>query len=207
MLRFAIESNKFLSQKINAFYHTDYVGYKKKGNPDYINTLKNTYNSLSAQRLNIAVQELSSVLMEDLGQIIQIGKINSLLVCVVPRAKAESTYCQNQLLFKSTVKNVVDQLFGLVDGTNCIIRHTNTKTTHLPPSTPNYNNDGAAPFPGITANTCNILNNVMDRDILLVDDIYTRFVNIDEDAIQALLNMGAQSVIFYAVGRTVYNKF
>jgi len=42
---------------------------------------------------------------------------------------------------------------------------------------------------------------------LLIDDLYTRTVNIDEDAIQALLDKGAHSVAFYAVGRTVYNQF
>lgn len=41
-----------------------------------------------------------------------------------------------------------------------------------------------------------------DKDILLIDDIYTKTINIDEDAIQALIESGAKSVTFYAVGRT-----
>ena len=43
----------------------------------------------------------------------------------------------------------------------------------------------------------------MGKDILLIDDIYTKTVNIDEDAIQALLDNGARSVFFYAIGKTV----
>jgi len=34
----------------------------------------------------------------------------------------------------------------------------------------------------------------------LVDDLYTKGVNIDEDAIQALLDKGAKNVVFYSVG-------
>lgn len=56
-------------------------------------------------------------------------------------------------------------------------------------------------FPGITKATCHISPHVKDQDVLLIDDIYTPGVNIDEDAIQALLDAGAKSVTFYAIGR------
>ena len=203
MYEFTILANGYLQQDIRAFYHTGYVGYRNQGNPDYINTLKNTYGSFSKATLNRAVQELENVLLEDLPQIIQKLRLNTLTVCVVPRAKAN--YQANQLLFKSTVRNVVNRLNGFRNGTDYISRHTNTKTTHLPSTTPNYNNDGPAPYPEITNETCKISDNVRARDILLIDDLYTRTVNIDEDAIQAMLNNGANSVTFYAVGRTVYN--
>tara|TARA_Y100000294_G_scaffold155382_1_gene155577 strand:- start:1128 stop:1745 length:618 start_codon:yes stop_codon:yes gene_type:complete len=205
MHRFTIQSNRYLSQDIQAFYHTDYVGYRKPGNPDYINTLKNTYNDYSESMLKNAVQELKSVLLEDLPQILPILQLKSLTVCVVLRAK--TNYQPNQLLFKSTIRNVVNQLNSFGDGIDYIVRHTNTKTTHLSADTPNYNNDGAAPYPGITIETSNISSNISDKNILLIDDLYTRTVNIDEDAIQALLDKGAHSVAFYAVGRTVYNQF
>jgi phosphoribosylpyrophosphate synthetase len=64
-------------------------------------------------------------------------------------------------------------------------------------------NDGEKPYPGITKDTCKISDNVRGKDILLIDDLYTKTVNIDEDAIQALLNKGAKSIVFYAVGKTV----
>jgi len=205
MHSFIIQSNHYLNQDIQAFYHTDYVGYQEPGNPEYINTLKNTYNSYSESMLKSAVQELKSVLLEDLPQILPILQLKSLAVCVVPRAK--TNYQPKQLLFKSTIRNVVNQLNSFSDGTDDIVRHTNTKTTHLRANIPNYNNDGATPYPGITIETCNILSNISDKNILLIDDVYTRTVNIDEDAIQALLDKGAHSVAFYAVGRTVYNQF
>ena len=56
------------------------------------------------------------------------------------------------------------------------------------------------PYPKITVNTCEISNNVKDKDILLIDDLYTNSVNIDEDAIQALYDKGAKSVVFYSIG-------
>ena len=69
-----------------------------------------------------------------------------------------------------------------------------------------FNNDGDLPYVGITNATCNISNDVRGKDILLIDDIYTKTVNIDEDAIQALLSKGANSVAFYAIGNTI-SKF
>lgn len=209
MHEFTIKSNHCLSQDIQAFYHTDYVGMGNPGNPDYVNVLKNTYNSLSKYKLNSAVQELKSALLEDFPQILTVIQLNSLTVCVVPRAKAEANYHSNQLFFKLTIQNIVNQLQlnGFSDGTDYIIRHTNTKTTHLRKPIPNYNNDGQDPYPGIIIDTCIISNNVRGRDILLIDDVYTSKVNIDEDAIQALLDKGANSVTFYAIGRTVDNRF
>ncbi len=202
MYNFTIPSNEYLQQDIQAYYHTDYVGYRNLGNPDYINTLKNTYGNLSAAILNSAIQELENVLQEDLPQIFQLLQLNSLTVCVVPRAKTD--YQVNQLLLKSTIRNVVNRIDGFCDGTNYISRHTNTRTTHLRKPMPNYNNDGLEPYLGITTDTCNISDNVKGRDILLIDDLYTRTVNIDEDAIQALLNNGASSVTFYSIGCTLY---
>ena len=202
MYRFVIQPNHYLSRCVQAFYHKNYVGHKNPRNPDYINTLKNTYNSYSKSMLDNAVQELRRLLLDDLPQIL---RLTPLTVCVVSRAK--TNYQPNQLLFKSTVRNVVSQLNSFIDGIDYIVRHTNTKTTHLPAHTPNYNNDGAAPYPGITVKTCNISSNVRDKDILLIDDVYTRRVNIDEDAIQALLDKGALSVTFYAVGYTGNNQF
>ena len=202
MQEFQIKPNDYLRQSIRAFYHMPYKGYGKTGNPDYLNTLKNTYNSYSKLNLDDAVKELKSVLFADLPQILKRTQLDLLTVCVVPRAKQESIYSRNQLLFQSTVQSVVKEVDGFDDGTDYIVRHTSTKTTHFRTPPPNYNNDGKEPYPGITTGTCSISTNVRGRDILLVDDIYTLTVNIDEDALQALLDNGADSVIFYAVGKT-----
>jgi len=46
------------------------------------------------------------------------------------------------------------------------------------------------------------LNNIKNKDIILVDDIYTISANVDEDCIQFLLDNGARTVIFYAIAYT-----
>jgi predicted amidophosphoribosyltransferase len=142
------------------------------------------------------------VLQFDLPQILQLSGFTVMTVCVVPRAKAEDSYSPDQLLFKSTVRFSIEQFDDFENGTDYIRRHTNTKTTHLKKSILNFQNDGPNPFPGITAETCHISSDVTGKDILLIDDIYTPGVNIDEDAIQALLNAGAKTVTFFAVGKT-----
>lgn len=202
MNQFEILANEYLCRNTRAFYHVPYVGMGNPGNPDYVNDLKNTFNSFEKQKLMSAAQELQGVLLGDLPQILQSSGLEMMTVCVVPRAKAEDSYHANQLLFKSTVLSSIGQLEGFEDGIRYIRRHTNTRTTHLRNPVPNYNNDGPEPFPGITAQTCEISTNVKGKNILLVDDIYTPQVNVDEDTIQALLNVGAHIVIFYAVGKT-----
>ena len=101
----------------------------------------------------------------------------------------------------ATVRKVIAGLGGVEDGTNYLRRHINTKTTHLSNPVPNYNNDGDLPYPGITEATCRISPDIKGKNILLVDDIYTPGVNVDEDAITALLRAGARSVAFYAVAK------
>ncbi len=202
MNEFEISANKYLRKNVRAFYCVPYVRMGNPGNPDYLNTLKNTFKDRPASELRSAAQQLKSVLLADFPLILQSLKLKTITVCVVPRAKAEESYHANQLLFKSTVCTVVGQLNGFEDGTIHMCRHSNTRTTHLRKPIKNYDNDGPEPYPGITTQTCDISVNVQGRDILLVDDIYTPAVNIDEDAIQALINAGAHSVAFYAVGKT-----
>lgn len=206
MNNFQIKANDYLSRHVKAFYHVPYTGWGKPGNPNFLNDLKNTYNSFSEDKLRSAAQELQNALGDDLPQIFKSLGFNELVVCVVPRAKAENAYCPNQQLFRATVQKAIRQARGFVDGTRYIRRHTNTRTTHLPKSTPNYTNDGREPYPGITKETCEISPNVKGKDILLIDDIYTPGVNIDEDAINTLFAVGARTVTFYAVGR-VYREY
>jgi hypothetical protein len=200
MNRFTIFSNAYLSKNIQAYYHQDYTTFGTEGNPDFINHLKNSFNDTNITILQNSVNELREVLNEDLPSIRKINSNINLTVCVTPRAKAESFYTKNQKLFKKVISSVVDELDGLVNGTNFITRHTNTRTTHLNKS--GYGGDGDMPYVGITKKTCDISTYISGKDILLIDDIYTSGVNIDEDAIQALLDNGAQNVFFYAVGKT-----
>lgn len=208
MTPFTIERNQYLSKETQGFYHTDFGGVNLPNNPNYLYKLKNDpHHNWSDEWIQQSQQQLYRVLLIDLPAVQNyIGK-NPLTVCVVPRAKADNSYNPNQLLFKAGVRNAVIALGNsFIDGTNYIQRHTNTKTTHLRQPIDGYINDGSNPYVGITNATCNISNNVIGKDILLIDDIYTRTVNIDEDAIQALISKGAKSVSFYAIGKTVFNQ-
>jgi predicted amidophosphoribosyltransferase len=203
MTPFTIERNNYLTQNIQGFYHTHFGGVDLPNNPNFLYKLKNDpHHNWTTDNLKTAMMDFAKILMIDLPSIqTHLGK-SAMTVCVVPRSKADNTYHSNQLLFKATIKQIVNKL-GLIDGTDYIIRHTNTKTTHLKKPMECFNNDGDLPYVGITNATCNISNNVRGKDILLIDDIYTKTVNIDEDAIQALLSKGANSVAFYAIGNTV----
>ncbi|MCB0451085.1 MAG: amidophosphoribosyltransferase [Bacteroidetes bacterium] len=195
----------FIQQSINAFYHTDFGGIDLPNNPNYLYKLKNDpHHNWTDFRLQEAQQQLLNVLLNDLPNILTQVNKNQVTVCVVPRAKADNTYQPNQMLFKATIKNAVNQLGNnFTDGTDFIMRHKNTKTTHLRKPMEGFVNDGSEPYPGISLATCNFSNNINGRDILLIDDIYTKNVNIDEDMIQALIKNGANSVTFYAIGKTI----
>jgi hypothetical protein len=194
----------FISQSIQAFYHADYESggkWKETGTiENMIWTLKNDVSPFP-QRLPFVIQQLKQLLLTDFPQILLDSRLENLTVCVIPRSKMENYYRVDQLLFRQIVSDVVSGLNGFSNGTKYIVRHTNTRTTHLDRN--GEGGDGPLPYPGITKNTCTISDDVKGKDILLIDDLYTKTVNIDEDAIQALLNKGARSVVFYAVGKTV----
>lgn len=204
MKNFIINSNDYLSQDIKAFYHEDYIGrqyrHLENGTIEHlICSFKNDVKPIPISVLEAAKVRLSEMLNEDLPQIIRLLKISNPTICVVPRAKVQ--YHPDQLYFRETIKKVVREMSGVQDGVDYIIRTTNTRTTHKNYS--GYGGDGEMPRPKITIDTCAISDEVKGKDIILIDDLYTRSVNIDEDAIEALLQKGAKSVVFYAVGRTV----
>jgi len=200
MNNFTIANNEYLKTSIRGYYHQDYTTYGTEGNPDFINHLKNSFDNTSATTLQNAINKLKAVLNEDLLKIKNKHSDLNLTICVIPRSKKESFYVANQKLFKKVISNVVDRISDLSNGTNYILRHMNTRTTHMNKS--GHGGDGDMPYAGITKTTCHISNDVRGKDILLIDDIYTNGVNIDEDALQALLDNGARNVIFYAIGKT-----
>ncbi|MBT2563034.1 phosphoribosyltransferase [Pedobacter sp. ISL-68] len=206
MNSFKIYPNNYLGQEIQAFYHSDYHGGDAELRniagtiENIICTLKNQFQDKTKEALTKAGNNLIQILNGDFLQILQITGKNNLTVCVIPRAKAQKNYTSTQLVFKKAVTITATNLNSFIDGTNYIIRHTDTRTTHMDRS--GYGGDGELPYPGITKDTCTISDNVKGKDILLVDDLYTKTVNIDEDALQALLDKGANSVLFYALGKT-----
>ena len=116
MIKFQVPANECLSRSTNAFYHVPYTKMGNPGNPDYLNTLKNTFNSCPVPALQSAVQGLRSVLQEDIPKIFQSLGFDRITVCVVPRAKAENTYQPSQQLFRATVQAAIAQRSGFADG-------------------------------------------------------------------------------------------
>jgi hypothetical protein len=203
MNKFTMEANQFLSRNVFGYFHADFHGASHPENPNFLYKFKNDpHHNWSQQQIRYAINDLNRVIGIDFPEIIKQVKVSTLTVCVVPRAKAESFYRPDQLLFKATVGAYARSTPGFADGTNFIIRHTNTRTTHLRRPVEGFENDGEMPYPGIASDTCNFSGQIKWRDILLVDDIYTKTVNIDEDMVQALFDNEARSVVFYAIGNT-----
>ena len=197
---FVLDNNEFLKNKTIGVYDLYYTGYKNPDNPNYLNVLKNTYNDKPDDELSSALNLLYFTLKNDIKEIT--SKINDeFTLCCVPRAKAEEAYETKQLLFKLVVSLVANEL-KINNGTSYIKRYKNTKTTHFKNDIPNYINDGELPYPGITKDTCIISDEIKGKNIILIDDIYTKTVNVDEDVIQALYDNGAKSILFYAVAYT-----
>lgn len=207
MNHFKIYPNDFLKQETLGFYHSDYHSRDEERRnttgtvENIICTLKNQFREKTIGVLNRAGNSLIQILIADLPQILQLSRKNNLTVCVIPRAKTNRSYVSNQLGFKKAIISSLGLINGFIDGTNYLVRHTDTRTTHMDRS--GHGGDGRLPYVGITKETCTISDEVIGKDILLIDDLYTRTVDIDEDAIQALIDKGANSVIFYAVGKTM----
>lgn len=206
MKEHTIQPNDFLKQEIKAFYHDDYYPRFNQKTSERIEALiyklKNDLNQQKNEDLIKTARIVKEIIRQDLCEILNLSSVKMFTVCVVPRAKPDCRYNKNQLLFKEIIKKVVSELkqMGFEDGTSYITRIRDTKTTHLK----NFRcEEGKMPYPGITKDTCKISDEVKDKDILLIDDLYTKTVNIVEDAIQALIDYGARSVLFYSLGKTI----
>ena len=106
---------------------------------------------------------------------------------------------KKQLYFSLGVSEALNVLKCAENGSYVIKRIKNTTTTHL--INTSAENDGARPYPGITKDTCSFnIDRIIGRDIILIDDIYTSGVNVDEDCIQALFDLGAKRIVFYSIG-------
>ena len=199
MKKFTIEKNSYLDRDVKAYYNCDYVGYQQKGNPDFINRLKNMSKTHSEMDLVKDYIEVSERATKDLKTIITNENLVDCVICVIPRSKAEKRYPQKQLMFKKAISSIADSL-ELINGTDAIKRVKDTKTTH---DWRLQDNTGEMPYKGITKDTCEFnQSKIRNKNIILVDDIYTDGVNIAEDCLQTLFDFGAKSVIMYAVART-----
>jgi hypothetical protein len=204
MNNFTLEANQFLNRDVVGYFNADFHGVDHPENPNFLYKFKNDpHHNWGQHDLRSAVDALNKVIRNDFPEILRQVKLDHLTVCVVPRAKADNTYRPDQLLFRATIGAYAGSTTGFRDGSTFIIRHTNTRTTHLRRPVDGFENDGRMPYPGIARDTCHFSSQIRGSHILLVDDIYTRTVNINEDMIQALFDNGACSIVFYAVGNTV----
>ncbi len=217
MKKFTIKANEYLDKDTTAYFNYDYIA-KNMDDDIYsvgsmIRILKNTFNKESVDNLNEAKKRIKDIMVGNIPTIIKENKLTSCVIIVIPRAKQKAEYFRNQLFFIVAVSEAARDI-NCIDGTNCIERIENTKTTHLRRNVGREtingtihkgenSNDGDMPYPGILRNTCKIdCKLIENKDIVLVDDIYTEGVNIDEDAIQTLYEYGAKKVIFYSIAKT-----
>lgn len=209
MNQYTIVKNEYLNRDVKAFYRCEYYGLNKPGNPNYLNILKNTFGNEYASKLLAAKDSVKFNLANELSSILSNIEDDEVTICVVPRSKKLNTYNGTQLKFteaiRETIPLVTHSKNKLVDGSDFIVRHTDTLTTHL--KNTSYAGEGNAPYQGITRDTCNISGRVRGRHVLLIDDIYTKNVNIDEDAIQCLLDYGAKDVTFFSIARVPHYTF
>ncbi|MEE6031107.1 hypothetical protein [Avibacterium paragallinarum] len=210
LTRFTIERNMILSKDIDAFYRFKYFGSRDPRTPKYINILKNDILDKSKAELCSAFVDLKNNLENEIYAIFDVlgwDYESGRSICVVPRSKTINHYKDEQLLFLYTIKYVINStslaFFHEIDGTDFIIRMKNTQTTHLN-KTRYGGGDGRCPYKGISLDTCMFSNEIKGKNILLIDDIYTKTVDIIEDMVQALLDKGAKNVAVYTLGYTVY---
>lgn len=169
-----------------------------------IRILKNQFCNKSIALLQSCSQRLETEISEGLNflvqQLVVVGQ--PWVVVAVPRSKA--TFRKEQLYLIKAISNAVSQQ-PLENGTYFIKRVIDTQTTHLSHTTNidiiNKNN-GPKPYPGITKDTCSLCGNVRGKNVILIDDIYTHNVNIDEDCAQFLFDKGANNVILYTLCKT-----
>ncbi len=209
IIPFTIEKNEYLTKDIKAFYRFDYYHIGDDRMPDYINILKNDKRNIPQSKLQQAKVDLSKNLILDIIDISSkcFDDKNKILICIVPRSKNINHYNDEELGFFYAVRDTAKKLARddkFIDGSYCIVRHTDTKTTHLKKSSwANFGGAGDLPYKGISKDTCMFSPEVKGKNIILIDDLYTKTINIIEDMCQALFDKGAVNIVVYAIGRTL----
>ena len=101
---------KALKHDITAYYHSDYQGggnWRMSGTiENLICTFKNDIMPYTEQTLVNAVRRVVLILKEDMPEVLRLSGKQSLRVCVIPRAKREDSYRENQLYLRTTIQYV-----------------------------------------------------------------------------------------------------
>ena len=209
--KFNVEKNNFLHKKAIGYYVLYYLGYGRPGNPQFILTLKNTFCEKQTWELEQAKEKVKEILCEFVPLIMEREELSDCALVCVPRAKARNTYADTQLYLQRAVSEAAEKMDDVWDASDAITRIKNTRTTHFKKEVERVKADGSKeantgekPYPGITKKTCEFDRDLIEGEtVILVDDIYTLGINIDEDCIQALYDMGAERVILFALSYTV----
>lgn len=209
--KISLPINACLHRQADCYYVLDYLRYGEPDNPNFILTLKNTFNEKNIGELNQAKQRVKDILVRWAPAVMQDAGLTSCTMVCIPRAKALNTYTDRQCFLLAGVSEAARALPNVEDGTGAIVRTVNTRTTHLKKPTDRVTagggrepNDGDTPYAGITKATCRFDPSLIQRrSIILVDDIYTAGVNVDEDCVQALYDHGADKVVLFTLSRTV----
>ena len=206
----------FLKRNSVCFYVLDYLRFDDPDNPQFILDLKNTFGNESPETLNAARETARDILVRWVPEVMRRMNMQACTMVCVPRAKAFDTYLDTQMYLLKAVSEAAGVVGGLgvPAGAGAVRRVVSTRTTHLPERTERItavgdreSNSGDMPYPGITRRTCEIdAGLICGREILLVDDIYTGGVYIDEDCIQALFDAGAARVILFTLSCTAPRK-
>lgn len=203
-----VPTNDFLEKEINAYFHDYYVTVKDGGG-----NFSNMILAIKNNGTNAIKNDISKIIAEDLDKILEINTVyleTRPIVLAVPRSKPDSFWKKCELQFRPSILMGLEKSKYIVEGTNekwmingthYLIRTSATKTTHLA-HLDIPENIGPDPYPGITKDTCQLDDDISEKNIILIDDIYTENKGIDEDCIQFLLDNGAKNVILYTLGMT-----
>lgn len=211
MKKFIVQINNFLkSGPISAYYHEEYNAEmgKMSNYNGYIHVLNNTYNEKPLEELSAATSELLRILCSDINRVIQEENLSKdVLIIGIPRAQSEESYNDKQLLFRSTIEKASNKL-GLICENNSVIRIKDTKTTHIKKGNVlingKLNSSLVSPYPGLAKDSCYFNEEILKgKDVILIDDAYTKNANIAEDFIQSLKDLGSNRVIFYCCWYTI----
>lgn len=212
LLHFNIGNNSFLNINIDAYSHGLYIPYKSRYATDLTYLILDLKGTTDCD-INLSRLKAAQIIQNDLDIIIRsFEKYNKsrLIVLAMARAKPNNFYDERMLQFRTSISMAVQNSsiksnnneVWPIDGVYYINRVIETKTTHLAKSSIE-NNNGSLPYPGITKETCILNGDINNKCIILVDDIYTHNVGVDEDCIQYLYDNGARDVILYTLGLTV----
>jgi len=213
LLSFRIENNEFMDKQINAYAHGLYIPYKSSYASDLTRLILDIKGSTVCD-IDAVKEKASAIIKNDLDLIItSIDKYKKSrpIIISMTRSKPDNFWEEHALQFRvsismalknSSVKIKKSNEIWAIDGVNYIKRIKETQTTHLAHSKISKNN-GPAPYRGITKDTCILNGDINNKYIILIDDIYTPNVCVDEDCIQYLYDNGARDVLLYVLGITI----